>query len=228
MKQRGMITREYYRCLGVSRDASSKEVKRAFRRLVKQHHPDLNPHDTDAGGRMRDIIAAYKVLSDPSQREQYNLFEDLFRPVSTRPTRPAYTYTERPPWRRKQTAPPWRRPPLAYLAALTTLTLMALVLWQRDVGWLPAFGQVHKWTADRQTIEGLHEVAYSDGLGVRPHWDATGMWELWFWQREYELNPSEITGRGLLRAYEEAAGSEGSDAAKPIGSARTTPRAPAR
>ena len=228
MRQRDAITREYYRCLGVSRDASSNEIKRAFRRLVKLHHPDLNPHDRTAVVRMREIIAAYKVLSDPGQREQYNLLEDLFRPSSKRPTRPARTHTDQPQWRGKRATEPRRRPPLAYLAALTTLTLLMLVLWQRDVGWLPAFGQVHKWTTDRQAIEGLHGIAYSDGFGVRPNLIGIGMWELWFWQREYELNPSGITGRGLLEAYKEVAGTEAIDAAKPTGSARSTPRSPAR
>ena len=206
MKQRGTITREYYRCLGVSRDASSKEIKRAFRRLVKQHHPDLNPHDTDAGVRMREIIAAYKVLSDPGQREQYNLLEDLFRPNWNRPTRPAQTYTERPPWRGKRATAPQCRPSLAYLAALATLTILTLVLWQQDVGWLPAFGQVHRWTADRQAIEGLHEVTYSEGLGVQTGRNGIAEWELWFWQREYELNPNELSRQALLRAYKDLEG----------------------
>ncbi|KAG7358792.1 heat shock protein [Nitzschia inconspicua] len=61
----------YYKMLGVSISADSAELKQAFRRLVKQYHPDANPHaDTTAQFQM--INRAYEVLSDPVQRQKYN------------------------------------------------------------------------------------------------------------------------------------------------------------
>jgi DnaJ-class molecular chaperone len=62
--------RDYYVVLGVSKDASESEIKRAFRELARQHHPDVNP--TDAGERFREINEAYAMLSDKDQRARYD------------------------------------------------------------------------------------------------------------------------------------------------------------
>src|SRR5690606_30130394 len=55
----------------VSRDASAEEVKQAFRRLAKQHHPDQNPDDPDAHTRFSELNTAYQILSDPKRRAHF-------------------------------------------------------------------------------------------------------------------------------------------------------------
>ena len=57
-----------YRVLGVSPDASEEEIKRAYRRLAKKYHPDLNPGDAEAARKMQEINAAYEQIQNPSQR----------------------------------------------------------------------------------------------------------------------------------------------------------------
>ncbi|MBP9084533.1 MAG: DnaJ domain-containing protein [Kofleriaceae bacterium] len=64
--------RDYYDVLGVSKAASDGEIKRAFRELARQHHPDVNPDRHDAGERFREINEAHTVLSDASQRARYD------------------------------------------------------------------------------------------------------------------------------------------------------------
>lgn len=61
------MARDYYSTLGVRRDASSEEIKRAYRKLARELHPDINP-DAEAQQRFRDVTAAYEVLSDPQKR----------------------------------------------------------------------------------------------------------------------------------------------------------------
>jgi molecular chaperone DnaJ len=65
--------RDYYEVLGVPRNASEDEIKRAFRRLAQQWHPDVNK-SPDAAERFKEINEAYQVLSDPQRRQQYDLY----------------------------------------------------------------------------------------------------------------------------------------------------------
>lgn len=64
---------DYYDILGVSRDASQEDIKKAFRRLARESHPDANPDDPTAEARFRSIAEAYEVLSDPSKRRRYDM-----------------------------------------------------------------------------------------------------------------------------------------------------------
>lgn len=63
---------DLYAVLGLSRGASAKDIKSAYRRLAREHHPDLNPGDPKAGERFKRVAAAYEVLSDPALRRRYD------------------------------------------------------------------------------------------------------------------------------------------------------------
>ena len=67
-----MARTDFYRVLGVSRDASDDAIKKAYRKLVFQHHPDRNPDSTHAEPRIREINAAYEVVGDPDKRRSYD------------------------------------------------------------------------------------------------------------------------------------------------------------
>lgn len=69
-----MEYRDYYKILGVDRNADEKEIKRAFRKLAQQYHPDKNPGDKSAEARFKEINEAYTVLSDPEKRSKYDRF----------------------------------------------------------------------------------------------------------------------------------------------------------
>src|SRR4051812_18914167 len=66
-------TTDLYELLGVERSASADEIKRAFRKLARQHHPDVSSAP-DAEQRFKEINLAYEVLSDPQKRAQYDQF----------------------------------------------------------------------------------------------------------------------------------------------------------
>jgi curved DNA-binding protein len=66
--------RDYFRVLGVERSADADTIKRAFRKLARQYHPDVNPGDSTAEARFKEISEAYEVLSDPEKRRRYEQF----------------------------------------------------------------------------------------------------------------------------------------------------------
>ncbi len=68
------MTRDYYETLGVARDAGADEIKRAYRRLAMQHHPDRNPGDPQAEASFKEAAEAYEVLKDPHKRAAYDRY----------------------------------------------------------------------------------------------------------------------------------------------------------
>ena len=74
-----MAGKDYYRILGVSRNASEREIKQAYRKLARQHHPDVNPGDKSAEAKFKEINEAYEVLSDKEKRRKYDQFGDQWQ-----------------------------------------------------------------------------------------------------------------------------------------------------
>jgi len=70
----GTMAKDYYDILGVSRDASQEEIKKAYRRLARKYHPDLNPGDKGAEKKFKEISEAYAVLGDEKKRKEYDEF----------------------------------------------------------------------------------------------------------------------------------------------------------
>ena len=69
-----MAQRDYYEVLGVARDASEDEIKRAYRKMALQNHPDHNPDNPEAEQRFKEAAEAYEVLRDPERRARYDQF----------------------------------------------------------------------------------------------------------------------------------------------------------
>ena len=66
--------RDYYEVLGVSKGATDAEIKKAYRKLAKQYHPDMNPGDKTAEAKFKEVNEAYSVLSDKDKRAKYDQF----------------------------------------------------------------------------------------------------------------------------------------------------------
>jgi len=71
------VEKDYYSTLGVSKDASPKEIKKAFRKLARGLHPDNNPNDADAESRFKEVNEAYDTLSDADQRKEYDHVREM-------------------------------------------------------------------------------------------------------------------------------------------------------
>lgn len=85
-----MDYKDYYKILNVSRGASADEIKKAFRKLARKHHPDVNPGDKKAEEKFKEINEAYEVLSDPDKRRKYDTlgpnWQEQFGPQFSRRT----------------------------------------------------------------------------------------------------------------------------------------------
>src|ERR687895_1276622 len=72
MSQREWVDKDFYRVLGVGKDASKDDIKRAYRKLAQKHHPDANKDDAGAEARFKEISEAYAILSNDEKRSQYD------------------------------------------------------------------------------------------------------------------------------------------------------------
>jgi molecular chaperone DnaJ len=78
MSARDYVEKDYYAALGVSKDASQAEIKKAYRKLARQHHPDANKGDSASEEKFKEISEAYDVLSDETKRKEYDEARTLF------------------------------------------------------------------------------------------------------------------------------------------------------
>src|SRR5258706_11905201 len=65
---------DYYKTLGLDKNATGEDIKKAYRKLARKYHPDLNPNDKDANKRFQQINEANEVLSDPEKRKKYDQY----------------------------------------------------------------------------------------------------------------------------------------------------------
>src|SRR6478735_5085587 len=65
---------DYYQVLGVNKNATEEEIKKAYRKLARKYHPDLNPNDKEANKKFQQINEANEVLSDPEKRKKYDQY----------------------------------------------------------------------------------------------------------------------------------------------------------
>ncbi|MGX5716700.1 DnaJ C-terminal domain-containing protein [Arthrobacter sp. MAHUQ-56] len=72
MASQDWVDKDFYKILGVAKDASDADIKKAYRKLARQHHPDTNPGNAASEKKFKDISEAYSVLSDPDERQQYD------------------------------------------------------------------------------------------------------------------------------------------------------------
>ena len=83
MSSRDFLEKDYYKTLGVPKDAKPDEIKKAYRKLARKYHPDANADGTDrakAEERFKEISEAYDVLSDTTRRKEYDEARSLFGP----------------------------------------------------------------------------------------------------------------------------------------------------
>ncbi|MFG7945291.1 DnaJ domain-containing protein, partial [Streptomyces cacaoi] len=85
MSTKDFIEKDYYKVLGVPKDATEAEIKKAYRKLARENHPDANAGDPKAEERFKDASEAYDVLGDPKRRKEYDEARALFGNGGFRP-----------------------------------------------------------------------------------------------------------------------------------------------
>src|SRR5262245_58934104 len=75
------MAKDHYDTLGVSRTATQDEIQKAYRKLARKYHPDMNPDDATAKKKFQDVQSAFEVLSDPDKRKKYDQFGSDFESV---------------------------------------------------------------------------------------------------------------------------------------------------
>jgi len=78
VSQKDWVEKDYYKILGVSKSASAADIKKAFRRIARDNHPDQNPDDKTAEARFKEASEANDVLGDPEKRKEYDETRSLF------------------------------------------------------------------------------------------------------------------------------------------------------
>src|SRR4030081_3083136 len=94
-----MVKEDFYKILGVKRDAKPEEIKKAYRRLARKYHPDVNPGDKAAEDRLKQMSEAFDILSDPKKRKVYDRFgqySDSLANAAAEGAGPTYTRTGAP------------------------------------------------------------------------------------------------------------------------------------
>ncbi|HEV3136542.1 MAG TPA: J domain-containing protein [Pirellulales bacterium] len=86
------MAEDYYQTLGISRDASPTDIQKAYRKLARKYHPDLNPEDKSAKAKFQEVQRAFDVLNDPSKRELYDRYGSSFESMGAGPR------GGQPPW----------------------------------------------------------------------------------------------------------------------------------
>src|SRR4051794_24510477 len=71
--------KDYYKVLGVAKGADTKEIKKSYRKLARQYHPDVNPNNAEASEKFREISEAYEVLGDDEKRQIYDKYGEHYK-----------------------------------------------------------------------------------------------------------------------------------------------------
>ncbi len=90
------MAEDYYKTLGVSRDASAADIQKAYRDLARKYHPDLHPDDKDAKKKFQEVQAAFDVLNDQAKREQYDRYGSSFESAGAGGPRATWSWGNAP------------------------------------------------------------------------------------------------------------------------------------
>lgn len=88
--------KDYYAVLGVDKTASADDIKKAYRKLARKYHPDLNPNDKQAEATFKEINEAYEILSDEENREKYDQYGQYWRYAEERGAPPGSDSSSKP------------------------------------------------------------------------------------------------------------------------------------
>src|SRR5260370_38418924 len=86
------MSQDFYELLGVSRTANAEDIKKAFRKLAMQHHPDRNPGDKGSEKKFKDLTHAYDILKDPEKRAAYDRYGPAAFEAGARPCGPTWPF----------------------------------------------------------------------------------------------------------------------------------------